>query len=135
MTRSTLSFALAASLAAAAPAVATEATKPAPEAAIPFANHGGVWNWTAEDDETVYFEDRSHRWYRARLFSRAFELPYAFAVGIDAGPSGRLDRWGAIVVEGRRYPFTSFERVDGPPAKAKKARQGGQGRQDRQLTD
>lgn len=122
MTGPRLLFPFAALLVVAAPAMAAEAPGSIPEAAIPFANHGGVWDWTAEGDETVYFQDRARRWYRAKLFGPATELPYAITIGIDAGPSGRLDRWGAIIVDGQRYPFLSFERVDGPPAREKKTR-------------
>ena len=92
----------------------------APEASIPFANHGGVRNWRADGDQTVYFEDSQRRWYKAELMSRANGLPFANAIGIDPGATDRLDRFGAIVVEGQRYPFKSFVRVDGPPEKKAK---------------
>lgn len=92
------------------------------EASIPFANHGGVDNWRAVDNRTVYFEDQHRRWYRAALIAPAFDLPFVEAIGIDAGPTGTLDKFGAIIVKGQRYPFSSFARVDGPPSKgAKKA--------------
>mgnify|MGYP001046776194 CR=1 FL=1 len=97
----------------------------AAEASIPFANHGGVRNWRADGDRTVYFQDSHQRWYKAELMSRANGLPFANAIGIDAGGTGRLDRFGAIVVEGQRYPFTSFVRVDGPPAKKAKSEKAG----------
>ncbi|KQM22265.1 DUF6491 family protein [Novosphingobium sp. Leaf2] len=88
-------------------------------AAIPFADHGGVQDWRAQGDHTVYFEDQQRHWYRATLMGRAFNLPFAEHIGIDAGPIGTLDRFGAIEVGGQHYPFTSFERVSGPPVKTR----------------
>lgn len=92
------------------------------EASIPFADHGGVDDWRAEGDSTIYFKDQHRRWYRAELFGPAFDLPYVEHIGIDARPGGRLDRFGAIYVRGHRYHFRSFERVEGPPAKRGKHR-------------
>ena len=65
----------------------------------------------------IYFKDNFRHWYRAELFGPAFDLPYAQHIGIDASPSGTLDKFGAIYVRGQRYGFRSFERVDGPPAR------------------
>ena len=119
-------------LAAAVPTAAQAAPEtPAPEAAavqqkakgayIPFADHGGVDNWQSEGESTVYFQDAHRRWYRATLYMPAYDLPYAMQIGIDAGPAGTLDKFGAVVIKGRRYPFRSFVAVDGPPAKHKAA--------------
>ena len=84
---------------------------------IAFANNGGVRNWQADGSDVIYFEASHDRWYRAELFRPAFDLPTVETIGIDAGARDRLDRFGAIVVRGERIPFTSFERVDGPPTK------------------
>ncbi|MBU6269233.1 MAG: hypothetical protein KGN34_16920 [Sphingomonadales bacterium] len=92
-----------------------------PQAEIPFAEHGGVSDWRAEDDRTIYFEDQHHKWFKATLFAPAFDLPYVEAIGIDAGPTGSLDNFGAVIVKGRRYAFDSFVAVDGPPEKKGKA--------------
>jgi len=86
------------------------------EAAIPFANLGGVDDWRADGDRAVYFEDLHHNWYRAELFMPAFDLPYTEYIGIDSRPNGTLDKFGAIYVHGQRYPFESFVKVDGPPS-------------------
>lgn len=92
------------------------------DASISFANQGGVEDWRAEGDSTIYFKDQHNHWYRAVLIAPSFDLPFAEHIGIDAGPVGTLDRFGAVIVKGQRYPFTSFERVDGPPVKASKNR-------------
>lgn len=85
------------------------------DAAIPFANHGGVQSWHALSDREIWFEDRSRTWYRAVLFSPAFELPFAEGVGIDARPGGTLDKFGGVTVKGRIYRFASFDQMAGPP--------------------
>ncbi|OCC23263.1 hypothetical protein MB02_11490 [Croceicoccus estronivorus] len=90
------------------------------EASIPFANHGGVWDWRAKGTREVYFQDSRKQWYRATLMSSAFDLPYVEFIGIDASPGGSLDKWSAIYVKGQRYTFASFEKVDGPPTKKAK---------------
>ncbi len=105
------------------PASAAQEAKAVPRAAIPFANSGGIWDWTTgEDDRTVYFQDRHRQWFKATLFMQAFDLPYATAIRIDSGATNTLDKWGAIYVGRQRYPFQSFEKVDGPPVRAKKVK-------------
>jgi len=93
----------------------------ATSASIPFADHHGVRDWVAQGDDTIYFQDNARRWYKAVLFAPSTELPFATAIGIDSGPIGTLDRWGAVIVRGQRYPFQSFERVDGPPPRKGKS--------------
>lgn len=109
------------------PAFATEGNKSvastkadasnANDTAIPFADHGGVRDWRADGSGAIYIQDTSGQWYRAELFASAFDLPFVQFIGIDAGPTGTLDRFGAIYVDGQRYPFRSFVKVDGPAIK------------------
>ena len=108
---------------AAVPSGAVAAPAPArSEASIPFANHGGVDDWRAEGTRTIYFKDQHNKWYRATLMMPAFDLPFVETIGIDARPVGTLDKFGAVIVKGQRYPFASFESVSGPPSKASKHR-------------
>jgi hypothetical protein len=80
-----------------------------PRAEIPFADQGGVDDWDAED---------LHRhWFRATLMTPAIDLPFAEHIGIDARPTGTLDKFGGIYVHGRHYTFASFEVMPGPPPK------------------
>lgn len=90
-----------------------------PEASIAFANHGGVEDWQAEGDSTIYFRDQFRHWYKATLMMPAFDLPFVETIGIDSGPTGSLDKWGGVIIHHRRYPFASFEAVAGPPGKTK----------------
>ena len=93
---------------------AAQTAKAARQASIPFANHGGIWDWRADGENAVYFEDSFGHWYKAELFMPAFDLPFVQFIGIDSGPSGSLDKWGAIYVKGQRYPFKSFAQVPDP---------------------
>lgn len=105
------------------PASAAQEAKAPPRAEIPFANSGGVWDWASgEDDRTIYFQDRHRQWFKATLFMQAFDLPYTTTIRIDSGATNTLDKWGAIYVNNLRYPFQSFEKVDGPPGRVKKAK-------------
>jgi hypothetical protein len=88
----------------------------APQAQIAFANHGGIRNWQAADNQTIYFQDGQRNWYKATLFAPAPDLPFAIGLGIDTRPMGTLDKWSAVYVGGMRYPFSSFEKVSGPPS-------------------
>ena len=101
------------------PAEASSAPAQA-EASIPFANHGGVWNWRAEGNRTLYFEDNHRNWYKAELMGVAPGLPFVSFIGLDTRPNGTLDRWSAVYIEGQRYPLVSFVKVDGPPVKKAK---------------
>lgn len=85
---------------------------------IPFANHGGIYNWRAQGDDTIYFEDNHHTWYKATLFSPAFDLGFKEALAVQAGPTDTLDKWSAVIIHGQKYPFQSFVRIAGQPPKA-----------------
>lgn len=83
-------------------------------ARIPFADTVGIRDWRADGRDAIYIEDVHRNWYRAELFAPAPDLPFVFYIGIDAGPTGTLDKFGAIYVDGQRYPIRSFERVPDP---------------------
>ena len=107
-------------LAAAAPAPAQPLAERAPQASIPFANHRhAIRDFEAPSDETVYLQDRQHRWYRADL-GHCFGLKFANGIGYDTRGGLSLDSFGAILVDGRRCPIVSLTRSEGPPRKARK---------------
>ena len=111
-----IASALALSLGVAAPAVAATEERPA-EVSIPFVNHGGIRDWRAEDRDTLYIQGRDRQWYKATLMAPAHDLPFAWAVGFDTGPTDRLDRFSSVVVRGQGYPIMSLVKVDGPPTR------------------
>lgn len=94
------------------------AGKPA-EAHIAFVNHGGVRDWQVADDDKIYIQDSRGKWYLATLATSAPDLPYATAIGFETKGVDRLDRYGAIVVAGTRYPLVSLVESDGPPPRKK----------------
>jgi hypothetical protein len=112
-------IAILASLAAMAllttPAAARSANHPLDY--IPFASHGGIFNWRVKGDDTIYFEDNFHHWYKAELFAPSFDLPFKLALAVDTGPGGTLDQWSSVIIHGQRYPFRSFTRIEGKPPK------------------
>lgn len=110
----------AAAVLAAWPHAAAAAPKQARPAEIVFANHGGIEDWRAVGDRTIYFEDGFRHWYKAVLMSPAPDLPYVERIAVDTGPTGSLDSFGAVIVRGRNYPFASFEAVPGPPPSGKR---------------
>ena len=111
-------------LAAGAPALAAEpapAANEAPaqareEARIPFADKGGIRDWSAgADDETLYVQDSQRRWYKATLLGPAFALNTEWAIGFDTGTGGTFDRFSHVVVDGQRYAVGSLVRIEGEP--------------------
>jgi Family of unknown function (DUF6491) len=119
-------FAVATSVASAAdnpppPAASSVAAAPAPapEVQIPFARTN-LWNWQVIDDQTVLIQDQSRRWYKATLFGRCINLPFAGdRIGFDSNPGGTFDKFSAILVRGQRCPLQSLVASAGPPKKQK----------------
>jgi len=113
---------LSAGTATAADTPATEATSsaasPAPDAYIPFANHGGIRDWEADRDRGVWVQDSHRNWYYAKLMGPCIGLNFAQAIGFDTHPLGRFDRFSAIVVPGTgRCTVQSFTQSGAPARK------------------
>lgn len=111
-----------------AAAVALAADAPAGQggqASIPFANMGGIRNWRAVDDDTLYIEGRNGRWYRAELMMPCLGLNFAQAIGFVVEPTGHFDRFSSIVVEGRQCHVRSLSESAGPPQGRSARRQSG----------
>jgi hypothetical protein len=101
----------------AAPAAADAASQKAPEAQIPFANRGGIWNWQVIDNKTVLIESRSRKWYKATLFGNCINLSFAQELTFDSSPNGTFDKFSAIRVRGQRCPLVSLVQTAAPPKK------------------
>jgi hypothetical protein len=118
MKKTAFSAACAALLAAGA---ATAAPAPAPrEASIPFANHGGIYDWDAVDRDTLYVQDIHRRWYRAELIGPCLDLDYAQAIGFKVDATDRFDRYSDVIVRGQRCALKSLVASDAPPHHVKK---------------
>jgi hypothetical protein len=110
---------------AAAPAAATApapASKPAPEAKIAFANQGGIWDWDVVDSSTLLIQDRSRRWYKAKLLGNCYDLPFEQKIGFESNPNGSFDKFSAIQTRQQRCPLISLTRTEAPAKKAKKGK-------------
>lgn len=118
-------FAIAAILAAVA-GTAGAATGTAPEPAIAFANHGGIYDWSADRDQGLWVQDIHRQWYYAKLMGPCIGLNFAQTIGFDTHPLGRFDRFSAIVVPGTgRCVVQSLTLSDGPRAAKERAKEQG----------
>lgn len=116
-------FVMTGGLQAAEQAVAAEqAQAAAKETSIPFVNMGGIRDWQAVDDSTLYVQDVRRNWYIAKLAMPSPDLTFATAIGFETKGVNQLDRFSSVVIGGQRYPLMSFVASGPPPAKPKGAR-------------
>jgi hypothetical protein len=104
------------------PAVAATPNTPLPEASIPFARRN-IFNWVADGEKGIWVQAIGRQWYYGTFLSPCYGLPFREGVAFRFGPSGELDKWGAVIV--RRSPvcvFRSFTASDGPPQAKKKTK-------------
>jgi hypothetical protein len=101
---------------AAAQAVAAEQAT-GKETSIPFADMGGIRDWKAIDDSTLYVQDIRRNWYIAKLIQPSPDLTFATKIGFETKGTNQLDKFGTVVVGGQRIPLTSFVASGPPPAK------------------
>lgn len=101
-------------------AVQAEAAKAA-ETSIPFVDMGGIRDWQAIDDSALYVQDSRRNWYLAKLLAPCTDLTFATTIGFETKGVNRLDRFGAVVVNGQRCVLSSFVASGPPPAKNKAA--------------
>jgi len=114
----TTAFVMSGGVRATAQAVAAEESI-GKETSIPFANMGGIRDWRAVDDSTLYVQDIRRNWYLAKLAAPTPDLTFATAIGFETRGTNQLDKFGTVVVGGQRIPLTSFVSSAPPPVKAK----------------
>lgn len=98
---------------------AEEAAAAAAETSIPFANMGGIRDWSAVDDTTLYVQDSSRNWYLAKLLAPCTDLTFATTIGFETKGVNRLDKFAAVIVSGQRCPLSSFVASGPPPRKGR----------------
>ena len=98
----------------AASGTAAASAAPAPEASIPFANHGGIYNWRVVNDRTVLIQSQSRRWYKATLLSSCIDLPFAERLGFESNADGSFDKFSMITARHQRCPLISLVETDAP---------------------
>ena len=112
-----LALSLAAFLLPLSAAAADEPEKPREigvEASIAFPAYGTVRNFEADGDDGIWIEDQRRDWYYAKLTGFCPDLDFVQAIAIDTRGTSRLDRYGAIIVNGQRCAFTSFVTAEKP---------------------
>ena len=98
------------------------------ETSIPFIGTIGLYNFEADGDRGVWLQDQQRRWYYARVLGPCTGLPFAARIGVDTRFGGsQLDRTGTLLVDRQRCPINSLVASNGPPPKAKKAKETKQG--------
>lgn len=111
-----------AALCLATPALAKERAAPnfsviEENASIPFAGHAITSYRIAEDDSLLL--QAGGRWYRATVWrSCAHDLKFEEALGFDTGAVGSFDKFSTVIVNGRRCPIQSLDRIQPPPRRA-----------------
>jgi hypothetical protein len=84
------------------------------ESSIPFASSDGIIDWKVVSADSLYLLSASGDWYLARTSAPCRRMRSALVLGFDTAGSDRLDRFGAIVAEGRRCPIASLVRSAEP---------------------
>jgi len=87
------------------------------QAEIPFVNYGGIRNWRAYDNRTLFIEGNGRQWYRADLMGPCIGLNFAEHIGIDSHPMNTFDRFSTVRVDGQSCAVKSVVKVDGRPTR------------------
>jgi len=92
-----------------------------PQASIPFANHGGIYDWEADRQQGLWVQDIHRNWYYAKFMGPCLGLDFANVLAFDTRPMGTFDRFSKVLVPGEgmggRCTVQSFTRSSGPPVK------------------
>ena len=83
-------------------------------AEIPFANHGGIWDWRADGRDAILIKSRNGAYYRATFMAECFGLPYTEQIGFVTQGTDTLDKFGSVLVRGQRCVFDSFTEIPRP---------------------
>jgi hypothetical protein len=115
-----LAAALAASSIALLPAGGALAAK---QTMIPFADLGNIRDWQSEDPNELYVQSANRNWYRITFWAPCNGLPFAIGIGFVTDPTGHLDRYSSILVDGQRCWFKTFERSEAPPGESERPKE------------
>lgn len=102
-------------------AAATPVPTAVPQVQIPFANHGGIYNWQVVDDRTVLIQGQNRKWYKATLMSSCINLSFAERLGFESNADGSFDKFSSIQTRDQKCPLVSLVETTPPPKKVKKA--------------
>lgn len=83
---------------------------------IPFADLGNIRDWQSDDPDELYVQSANRDWYHIMFWAPCNELPFAIGIAFVTDPSGQLDKYSSILVDGQRCWFKSFEKSAAPPS-------------------
>ena len=92
-----------------------ESPKKPADASIPFVSHGGVKDWRAVDDHTLYIESQGGQWFKTTTMGTCVGLDFADKIGFDGGGTDTFDKFSRLIVRGQPCPIQTLEKVTGPP--------------------
>lgn len=70
------------------------------EASIPNVRYAGVNDFQPDGNDALWLQDRSRKWYYAKLSGPCANLPFANEIGVVTQGGDSLDRFGRIVAIG-----------------------------------
>ncbi|HEV7606412.1 MAG TPA: hypothetical protein VGO61_03705 [Steroidobacteraceae bacterium] len=89
------------------------------EVSIPFANDGGIREWSADGSKGMWIEAANGHWFYASFSSQCTTLQSALGVKFVPEPSGALSRWSSIRLQhDERCFFRTLQPSTAPPKKA-----------------
>src|SRR5262245_15122257 len=94
------------------------------EPSIPFANHGGIYDWHPNGNKGIWVQAANRHWYYATFFGgECFGLDTAPSVGFVTEPTGEFNRWSSIIVPRQLQPrcrLATFEPSAAPSEDVRK---------------
>ena len=87
-------------------------------ASIPFANHGGIYDWRANGTQGIWVQGADRQWYYGTFFGTCLGLNTAQRVGFVPEVTGEFNRWSSIIVPREdRCQLSTFEPSVAPQGK------------------
>jgi hypothetical protein len=105
---------IAASGASGRAATAQDPVQSSAHASIPFVDHGGIRDWRADNDRSLWIQARNDQWFYAETFGPCIGLKFANRIGFVTEPSGSFDRFSSIIVDGQKCTIDTL-RETAPP--------------------
>jgi hypothetical protein len=100
--------------AACVPSVRAEEPAALSRPEIPFANHGGIYDWKADGENAILIKSLSGKYYRATFMSRCIGLQFAQTIGFVTTGTDTLDKFGSILLHHEHCQFQSFDAIPKP---------------------
>ncbi len=82
---------------------------------IPFADRGGINDWRATNERTIWLHSRTGQWFKAEMLGIRDGLRFAERIAYRAQPDGSFDDRSAVIVGGRACRVQSLVKSDPPP--------------------